>query len=57
VKGLHEARDFVELMATIGEPISSAVGRVHTDNQELKELEAKKAGIDAKIKSNTKIFS
>ena len=48
-EGFHEARDFVELMATIGEPISSAVGRVHTDNQELKDNHSELSELDALI--------
>ena len=34
--GFFEARNFVELMAAIGQPISEAVRQVHTDNQELR---------------------
>ena len=35
--GFHEAKRFVELMATIGETLSKAVQQVHFDNQELRE--------------------
>ena len=36
-KGFHEAKNFVELMASIGQSISTAVRQVHTDNQELRD--------------------
>jgi hypothetical protein len=45
-KGFYEARDFVELMATIGEPISKAVQRVHADNQEIRDNHAELAKLD-----------
>ncbi len=44
--GFHEARDFVELMAAIGEPISTAVNSVHTDNQELKDNHTELSQLD-----------
>ena len=34
--GFYEAKNFVELMAAIGQPISEAVRQVHADNQELR---------------------
>lgn len=45
-KGFYEARDFVELMAAIGEPISKAVQRVHADNQEIRDNHAELAKLD-----------
>ena len=36
-KGFYEARQFVELMSVIGQPISEAVRQVHMDNQELRD--------------------
>ena len=36
-KGFYEAKQFVELMAVIGQPISEAVRQVHIDNQELRD--------------------
>ena len=36
-RGFYEAKNFVELMAAIGQSISEAVRRVHTDNQELRD--------------------
>lgn len=35
--GFYEARNFVELMTVIGQPISEAVRQVHTDNQGLRD--------------------
>ena len=35
-KGFYEAKNFVELMASIGQSISTAVRQVHTDNQDLR---------------------
>ena len=35
--GFYEAKNFVELMASIGQSISEAVRQVHTDNQELRD--------------------
>ena len=35
--GFHEAKNFVELMASIGQSISEAVRQVHMDNQELRD--------------------
>lgn len=48
-EGFYEARDFVELMATIGEPISKAVASVHADNQELKDNHTELEQIDQLI--------
>jgi len=45
-KGFYEARDFVELMAAIGEPVSKAVQRVHADNQEIRDNHAELAKLD-----------
>ena len=39
--GFHEAKRFVELMATIGETLSKAVQQVHFDNQGLRENHAR----------------
>jgi hypothetical protein len=45
-KGFYEARDFVELMAAIGEPVSKAVQRVHADNQEIRDNHAELSKLD-----------
>jgi len=39
--GFYEAKNFVELMACIGESLSTAVQKVNTDNIELRETHAK----------------
>jgi len=50
-KGFYEARDFVELMAAIGEPVSKAVQRVHADNQEIRDNHAELAKLDGVLDS------
>jgi hypothetical protein len=50
-KGFYEARDFVELMAAIGEPVSKAVQRVHADNQEIRDNHAELAKLDGFLDS------
>lgn len=44
--GFYEARDFVELMATIGESISNSHNKVIEDNAELRENHGKLALVD-----------
>ena len=45
--GFYEAKNFVELMAAIGQPISEAVRQVHTDNQELRNNHEALVKLDA----------
>jgi len=45
-KGFYEARDFVELMAAIGEPVSKAVQTVHADNQQIRDNHSELAKLD-----------
>lgn len=47
--GFYEARDFVELMAQIGESISEAHNKVINDNGELRENHSKLAMIDQQL--------
>jgi len=48
-KGFYEARQFVELMAVIGQPISEAVKQVHTDNEALRDAHQALAVLDQKL--------
>lgn len=48
-KGFFEARDFVELMAHIGESISKAYEKVNEDNFELRESHTELAKLDQLI--------
>lgn len=50
-KGFHEARDFVELMAAIGEVISKAVQKVHNDNQEIRDNHTQLSNLDQLLDS------
>jgi len=45
-KGFYEAKQFVELMSVIGQPISEAVRKVHMDNQELRDNHETLAKLD-----------
>jgi hypothetical protein len=47
--GFFEARDFVELMANIGETVSKAYEKVNEDNQDLREAHTKLARVDQEI--------
>lgn len=47
--GFFQARDFIELMATIGEPISEAYNKVVDDNAELRENHHKLALVDQRL--------
>jgi hypothetical protein len=44
--GFYEAKNFVELMAVIGQPISEAVKQVHEDNQALRDAHEKLSKLD-----------
>jgi hypothetical protein len=44
--GFFEARDFVELMANIGETVSKAYEKVNEDNYDLREAHTKLARVD-----------
>lgn len=45
-EGFFEARNFVELMAAVGEEISKAVGQVQGDNQGLRDIHQELAKLD-----------
>ena len=47
--GFYEAKNFVEMMAAIGQEISMAVGRLHQDNQALRDNHAQLAKLDQAI--------
>ena len=47
--GFFEARDFVELMANIGETVSKAYEKVNEDNYDLRESHTKLAKVDQMI--------
>ena len=49
--GFYEAKNFVEMMAAIGQEISTAVGKVHQDNQALRDNHAALAKLDQEIDS------
>ena len=48
-KGFYAARDFVELMAAFGSDLSKVVGKVHEDNQALRENHAHMSELDQEI--------
>ena len=48
-KGFFAARDFVELMAAFGSDLSSVVGKVHEDNQALRENHARMSELDQEV--------
>ena len=45
-RGFFEARNFIELMAELGQELSVVVGKVHEDNQELRDNHVKLAELD-----------
>ena len=47
--GFYEAKTFVELMAQVGESLSSAVQKCHADNQELRDVHSELAKIESEI--------
>ena len=48
-KGFFAARDFVEMMAAFGADISKVVGKVHEDNQALRDNHANMAKLDQEV--------
>lgn len=48
-KGFYAARDFVELMAAFGSDLSKVVGKVHEDNQALRENHAHMSELDQEV--------
>jgi len=48
-KGFFAARDFVEMMAAFGSDLSKVVGKVHEDNQELRDNHAHMASLDQEV--------
>ena len=52
--GFHEAKRFVELMASIGETLSNAVNQVHVDNKELRENHSKINDLESMLTDPTK---
>jgi len=48
-KGFFAARDFVEMMAAFGSDLSKVVGKVHQDNQALRENHARMAELDQEV--------
>jgi hypothetical protein len=48
-KGFFAARDFVEMMAAFGSDLSKVVGKVHEDNQALRENHAEMAKLDQEV--------
>ena len=48
-KGFFSARDFVEMMAAFGADLSKVVGKVHEDNQALRDNHAKMAELDQEV--------
>jgi len=48
-KGFYAARDFVELMAAFGSDLSQVVGKVHEDNQALRENHAHMSELDQEV--------
>ena len=48
-KGFYEARNFIELMAELGQDLSIVVGKVHTDNQALRDNHVKLSELDTEV--------
>ena len=48
-KGFYEARNFIELMAEMGQDLSIVVGKVHTDNQALRDNHVKLSELDTEV--------
>ena len=48
-KGFFEARNFIELMAEMGQDLSTVVGKVHTDNQALRDNHVKLSDLDTEV--------
>tara|TARA_Y100000389_G_scaffold56566_1_gene52511 strand:- start:660 stop:1298 length:639 start_codon:yes stop_codon:yes gene_type:complete len=48
-KGFFAARDFVEMMAAFGADLSKVVGKVHEDNQALRDNHAKMSELDQEV--------
>tara|TARA_R110000803_G_scaffold1252_1_gene4126 strand:+ start:1075 stop:1725 length:651 start_codon:yes stop_codon:yes gene_type:complete len=48
-KGFYEARNFIELMAEMGQDLSTVVGKVHEDNQELRDNHVRLSELDAEV--------
>jgi predicted SnoaL-like aldol condensation-catalyzing enzyme len=48
-KGSYEARNFIELMAEMGQDLSTVVGKVHEDNQELRDNHVRLSELDAEV--------
>ena len=48
-RGFFAAREFVEMMAAFGADLSKVVGKVHEDNQELRENHAEMAKLDQEV--------
>ena len=48
-KGFFTARDFVEMMAAFGQDLSKVVGKVHEDNQALRENHANMSELDKEV--------
>jgi hypothetical protein len=48
-KGFFEARNFIELMAEMGQDLSTVVGKVHTDNQALRDNHVKLSELDTEV--------
>jgi len=48
-KGFFAARDFVEMMAAFGQDLSKVVGKVHEDNQALRENHTHMAELDQQV--------
>jgi hypothetical protein len=48
-RGFFEARNFIELMAEMGQDLSTVVGKVHTDNQALRDNHVKLSELDTEV--------
>jgi len=48
-KGFFTARDFVEMMAAFGQDLSKVVGKVHEDNQALRENHTNMSELDKEV--------
>ena len=48
-RGFFEARNFIELMAEMGQDLSRVVGKVHTDNQALRDNHVKLSELDTEV--------
>ena len=48
-RGFYEARNFIELMAEMGQDLSTVVGKVHTDNQALRDNHVKLSELDTEV--------